>query len=191
MFLEAYFACDTYFAKISQAIFFKNRGMARVFQALLDNSDYALSKRQTTARYKQLCEDFGPYFSTVITRMLCLGVIAVGKDLLMHDAAGRLATACQEFNLQPYEKSYLEKVLIFFGLLRILCCANTSIQPLRMQAIGELLRLEEREEMEKALDHGEGENNSSGYIHACYGGAEENAYISRRSVTHTTHQHIG
>ena len=157
-FLEAYFACDTHFAKISRAIFFKHHGMARVFQALLDNSDYALSKRQTTARNKQLYDDFGPYFSTIITRMLRLEVIAVGKDPLMHmrpqDVSPQL---CEEFNLQKYEKLYLEKAPIFFGLLRILCCVDTSMQPLRMQPIGEPLTPEElEEEMEEALDHREG-----------------------------------
>jgi len=125
--------------------------MAHVFQALLDNSDYALSKRQTTARNKQLYDDFGPYFSTIITRMLRLEVIAVGKDPLMHmrpqDVSPQL---CEEFNLQKYEKLYLEKAPIFFGLLRILCCVDTSMQPLRMQPIGEPLTPEElEEEMEK------------------------------------------
>jgi len=158
MFLEAYFACDTHFAKISQAIVFKDHGMARVFRALLDNSDYALSKRQTTARNKQLYNKFGPYFSTIITRMLRLEVISVGKDPLMHmrpqDVSPQL---CEEFNLQQYEKLYLEKAPVFFGLLRILCCVDTSMQLLRMQPIGEPLTPEElEEEMEEALDHREG-----------------------------------
>ena len=82
--LEAYFASDARFAKISQGIFFKDHGMARIFKAMLDNSDYALSKRQTAARNKQLYEDLGPYFSTVITRMHRLEIIAVGKDPQMH-----------------------------------------------------------------------------------------------------------
>jgi hypothetical protein len=68
-FFEAYIACDAHFAKISRGIFIKDHGMARVFQAMLDNSDYALSKRQTTAHYKQLYEDFGLYFNTIITRI--------------------------------------------------------------------------------------------------------------------------
>jgi hypothetical protein len=160
-FLEAYFASDARFAQISQGIFFKDHGMARIFKAMLDNSDYALSKRQTAARNKRLYEDFGPYFSTVITRMLRLEIIAVGKDPQMHmrpqDVSPQL---CEEFNLQQYEKLYLEKAPIFFGLLRILCCVDAGMQPLRMQPIGEPLAPEElEEEIEEVLpDHGEGGN---------------------------------
>ena len=159
-FLEAYFTCDAHFAKVSRGIFFKDHGMARVFQAMLDNSDYALSKRQTTSRNNQLYKDFGSYFSMIIIRMLRLEVVAVGQDPLMHirphDVSPQL---CEEFNLQQYEKIYLEKAPIFFGLLRILCCVDASMRPLRMQPIGEPLAPEElAEELEEAMDDGEGGN---------------------------------
>ena len=46
---------------------------------------------------------------------------------------------------------------MFFGLLQILCSVDTSMQPLRMQPIGEPLTPEElEEEMEEALDHRKG-----------------------------------
>jgi hypothetical protein len=160
-FLEAYFASDIHFAKISRGIFFKDHGMARIFKAMLDNSDYALGKRQTAVRNKQLYEHFGPYFSTVMTQMLRLEIIAVGKDPQMHmrpqDVSPQL---CEEFNLLQYEKLYLEKAPIFFGLLRILCCVDAGMQPLRMQPIGEPLTREELEEEfeEIVADHGEGGN---------------------------------
>jgi hypothetical protein len=159
-FLEAFFACDAHFAKISRGIFFKDRGMARVFQAMLDSSDYALNKRQTTVRNQQLYEDFGPYFNTIITRMLRLEVIAVGKDPLMHmkpqDVSPQL---CEEFNLQQYEMLYLTKAPIFFGLLRILCCVDAGMKPLRMVPIGEPLVPEELgEELEDVLEDEEDGN---------------------------------
>jgi len=164
-FLEAYFASDAHFAKISQGVFFKDHGMARIFKAMLDNSDYALSKQQTAVRNKQLYEDFGPYFSTVITQMLRLEVIAVGKDSQMHmrpqDVSPQL---CEEFDLQQYEKLYLEKAPIFFGLLQILCCVDAGMQPVRMQSIGQLLTpVEVEEEFEEVVpaDHGESENRPS------------------------------
>jgi hypothetical protein len=54
MFLEVCIACDPHFAKISRGIFFKDHGMARVFQAMLDNSNYTSRKRQPTARNRIL-----------------------------------------------------------------------------------------------------------------------------------------
>jgi len=132
-FLEAYFASDTHFAKISRGIFFKDQRMVRIFKAILDNSDYALSKWQMAVRNKQLYEDFGPYFSMVITRMLRLEIIAVGKDPQIHMRPQEVSSQlCEEFNLLQYEKLYLEKASIFFGLLRILCCVDAGMQPLQM-----------------------------------------------------------
>jgi hypothetical protein len=114
---------------------------------MLENSEYALRNRQTTARNRQLYEDFGPYFNTIIIRILRLEVVAVGKDSRMHlkpqDVSPQL---CEEFSLQDYEKLYLEKAPIFFNLLRLLCCVDDAMEPLRTQDIGEPLVPEELEE---------------------------------------------
>jgi hypothetical protein len=83
-FLEAFFASPKHSATAARGRFFKDGGMRRAFQAMLENSDYALGKRQTAKRTKQLYDDFGIYFNTIIIRMLRVEVNEVSKDPLMH-----------------------------------------------------------------------------------------------------------
>jgi len=130
-FLEAFFSSGSNSAKISCGMFYKDGGMARVLKEMIENSEYALKHRQTTARNRQLYEDFGSYFNNIIIRMLRLEVVAVGKDPMMHlkpeDVSPKM---CEEFSFEQYEKLYLAKAPIFFGLLRLLCCVGDAMKPL-------------------------------------------------------------
>jgi len=159
-FLEAFFSSGSNSAKISHGMFYKDGGMARVLKAMLENSEYALKHRQTTVRNRQLYEDFGPYFNNIIIRMLRLEVVTVGKDPMMHlkpeDVSPKM---CEEFSFKQYEKLYLAKAPIFFGLLRLLCCVDDAMKPLRGEDIGEPLDPEElNEEMEEFVNDDSPEN---------------------------------
>ena len=57
-FLEAFFAGESNSIKISRGMFYKDGGMSRVFQAMLENSQYTLRYRQTAQRNQQLYTDF-------------------------------------------------------------------------------------------------------------------------------------
>jgi hypothetical protein len=123
-FLLAFFASDLRTATTTRGIFYKDRGITRLFQAMLENSEYARWKRQTTARNRQLHEDFGPYFNTNIIHILRLEVVEMCEDSGMHlkpqDTSPQL---CEEFSLHDYEKLYLEKAPIFLNLQQafVLC----------------------------------------------------------------------
>jgi len=141
-------------------MFYKDGGMARVLKAMLENSDYALKHRQTTVRNRQLYEDFGPYFNNIIIRILRLEVVAVGKNPMMHlkpeDVSPKM---CEEFSFEQYEKLYLAKAPIFFCLLRLLCCVDDAMKPLRGGDIDKPLDPEELEEkMEEVVNDDSPEN---------------------------------
>jgi hypothetical protein len=69
-FIEAFFASQSRSASVARGWFFMDSGMRRTFQAMLENSEYALSKHQMAKRTRQLYDDFGPYFKHIIIPML-------------------------------------------------------------------------------------------------------------------------
>ena len=159
-FLEAFLISGSNSAKISCGMYYKDGGMARVLKAMLENSEYTLKHRQTTVRNCQLYEDFGPYFNNIIIHMLHLEVVTVAKDPIMHlkpeDVSPKM---CKEFSFEQYEKLYLAKAPIYFGLLRLLCCVDDAMKPLRGGDMGEPLDPEElEEEIEEVVNDDSSEN---------------------------------
>jgi hypothetical protein len=150
--MEAFFASTIHSATVARTRFFADGGMRRTFQAMLENSDYALGKRQTAKRTKQLYDEFGEYFNTIIVRMLRVEVNEVSKDPLMHMKPIDVSPqACEEFNLWDFERMYKDKAPILFGILQLLCCVPVAMEPIRHIDIGEPLLDEElRDEMEDA-----------------------------------------
>jgi hypothetical protein len=71
-FIEAFFFSRVNHAplQLQEAGFFADGGVRCTFRAMLENSEYALCKRQTAKRAMQLYDDFGPYFKHIIIRML-------------------------------------------------------------------------------------------------------------------------
>jgi hypothetical protein len=149
-FLEAYFASQCHSIASSRGKFFASRGMPRIFKAMLENSEYALDKRATAKRTKQLYEDFGPYFNTIIVRMLRVEVNEVSKDPHMHMKPIDVSPQnCEEFDLREYESLYKEKAPILFGIIQVLCCVPSAMSIIRDQNIGEpLLDVELADELE-------------------------------------------
>jgi len=146
-FLEAFFAGESNSIKISCGMFYKDGRMSRVFQAMLENSQYALRYRQTAQRNQQLYTDFGPYFNTIIKRMLRPEAEAIGNDPLMHMTPADVSPLlCQNFRFQEYECLYLEKAPLLFVLIRLLCCIDDTMPPTHAQNIGESLVSDEKEE---------------------------------------------
>jgi len=151
-FLEVFFASTMHSATAARGRFFADGGMRRTFQAMLENSDYALGKRQTTKRTKQLYDDFGVYFHTIIVRMLRVEVNEVSTDPLMHMKPIDISPqACEGFSLWDSEQLYKEKAPILFGILQLLGYVPSAIKSIRHVDIGEPLLDEElRDEMEEA-----------------------------------------
>jgi hypothetical protein len=149
-FLEAYFASQSHGIASSRGKFFASKGMPRIFKAMLENSDYALHKRATVKRTRQLYEDFGTYFNTIIVRMLRVEVNEVSKDPVMHMKPVDVSPQnCEEFDLRDYELLYKEKAPILFGIIQLLCCVPSAMSVIRDNDIGEpLLDVELADEMD-------------------------------------------
>jgi len=156
-FIETFFVSQLRSASDGRGRFFADEGMRCTFHAMLENSEYALRKRQMAKRAMQLYDDFGPYFKHIIIRMLQVEVNEVAQDALMHRSPIDVSPqACEEFNLWNYEALYKSKAPILFGIIQVLCCVPSAVKEIRQVDIGEPLldveRMDEEEDIDPEID---------------------------------------
>jgi hypothetical protein len=131
-FIEKFMASKDHRLLSRAGRFFQGGGMAMVFGAMLGHSKYALNRRFTATRSAELHNDFGPYFQQVLVRMFRYELKAVAEHPMMHISPADISPeACGEFHFQDYEKMFLEKAPVLFGLVQTLSCVEKAMPDLR------------------------------------------------------------
>jgi hypothetical protein len=131
-FIEKFMASKDHRLLTRAGSFFQGGGMATVFGAMLAHSKYALNRRFTAARSAELHNDFGPYFQQILVRMFRYELKAVAQDPMMNISPADISPqACEDFHFQDYEKMYLEKAPVLFGVIQTLCCVEKAMPDLR------------------------------------------------------------